>query len=86
MIECWHSISFRTKIFFSRVYSLNCPTSDKEPWPDDSKDHHEDKDQEIHLQGAFDQAAEDLIKRVKHAIANGEGCQVFNYRYVYLLC
>ncbi|CAB4274591.1 unnamed protein product [Prunus armeniaca] len=44
---------------------------------DDSKDHHEDKDQEIHLQGAFDQAAEDLIKRVKHAIANGEGCQVF---------
>ncbi|CAL2249048.1 unnamed protein product [Prunus armeniaca] len=44
---------------------------------DDSKDHHEDKDQEIHLQGAFDQAAEDLIKRVKHAIANGEGCRVF---------
>ncbi|KAL6287106.1 hypothetical protein ACE6H2_011496 [Prunus campanulata] len=44
---------------------------------DDGKDHHEDKDQEIHLQGAFDQAAEDLIKRVKHAIASGEGCQVF---------
>ncbi|XP_008229748.1 PREDICTED: endoplasmic reticulum-Golgi intermediate compartment protein 3 [Prunus mume] len=44
---------------------------------DDSKDHHEDKDQEIHLQGAFDQAAEDLIKRVKHGIANGEGCRVF---------
>ncbi|KAM1411834.1 hypothetical protein ACFX15_023721 [Malus domestica] len=44
---------------------------------DDGKDHHDDKDKEVHPQGAFDQAAEDLIKRVKHAIANGEGCRVF---------
>ncbi|CAN6701742.1 unnamed protein product [Malus baccata var. baccata] len=44
---------------------------------DDDKDNHDDKDQEIHSQGGFDQAAEDLIKRVKHAIANGEGCRVF---------
>ncbi|CAN6574033.1 unnamed protein product [Malus baccata var. baccata] len=44
---------------------------------DDGKDNHDDKDQEIHSQGGFDQAAEDLIKRVKHAIANGEGCRVF---------
>ncbi|CAN6707887.1 unnamed protein product [Malus baccata var. baccata] len=48
-----------------------------EPWPDDGKDHHDNKDKEVHPQGAFDQAAEDLIKRVKHAIANGEGCRVF---------
>ncbi|KAB2613410.1 endoplasmic reticulum-Golgi intermediate compartment protein 3-like [Pyrus ussuriensis x Pyrus communis] len=44
---------------------------------DDGNDNHDDKDQEIHSQGTFDQAAEDLIKRVKHAIANGEGCRVF---------
>ncbi|XP_027064011.1 uncharacterized protein [Coffea arabica] len=42
----------------------------------DDKDHHDDQDQKVHLQG-FDKEAEDMIKRVKQALANGEGCRVY---------
>nr|XP_027101775.1 endoplasmic reticulum-Golgi intermediate compartment protein 3-like [Coffea arabica] len=37
---------------------------------------HDDQDQKVHLQG-FDKEAEDMIKRVKQALANGEGCRVY---------
>ncbi|CAK9176466.1 unnamed protein product [Ilex paraguariensis] len=43
---------------------------------DDHKDHHEDSDKKIHLHG-FDQDAENMIKKVKQALANGEGCRVY---------
>ncbi|XAR57671.1 hypothetical protein NMG60_11025913 [Bertholletia excelsa] len=42
---------------------------------DGDKDHHEDSDHKIH-QG-FDQDTESMIKRVKQALANKEGCQVY---------
>ncbi|CAL5340627.1 unnamed protein product [Camellia sinensis] len=40
------------------------------------KDNHEDSDQKNHLHG-FDQDAETMIKKVKQALANGEGCRVY---------
>ncbi|XP_062009194.1 uncharacterized protein LOC133725830 isoform X2 [Rosa rugosa] len=40
---------------------------------DDGKEHH----QENHLHGAFDLAAEELIKKVKKALDDGEGCRVY---------
>ncbi|KAK4342441.1 hypothetical protein RND71_038257 [Anisodus tanguticus] len=43
---------------------------------DDDKDHHDDSDNKTHLQG-FDQDAENLIKKVKQALAHGEGCRVY---------
>ncbi|KAK3024037.1 hypothetical protein RJ639_044139 [Escallonia herrerae] len=43
---------------------------------DDGKDHHEDSNHKFHLQG-FDQDAENMIKKVKQAMANGEGCRVY---------
>ncbi|KAG8646412.1 endoplasmic reticulum-Golgi intermediate compartment protein 3 [Manihot esculenta] len=43
---------------------------------DDDKDHHEDSDTKLHAHG-FDQEAETLIKKVKNAMANGEGCRVY---------
>ncbi|KAF2288810.1 hypothetical protein GH714_014438 [Hevea brasiliensis] len=43
---------------------------------DDDKDHHEDSDTNLHAHG-FDQAAESMIKKVKQALANGEGCRVY---------
>lgn len=43
---------------------------------DGDKDHHEDSDQKLHLNG-FDQDAENMIKKVKQALANGEGCRVY---------
>lgn len=44
-------------------------------WTDDSNDHHEESSQEKHEHG-FGPDAEKMIKNVKHAIQNGEGCQV----------
>ncbi|KAF5459550.1 hypothetical protein F2P56_023485 [Juglans regia] len=41
---------------------------------DGDKDQHEDSDQKIH---GFDQAAENMVKKVKQALAHGEGCQIF---------
>nr|XP_011467640.1 PREDICTED: endoplasmic reticulum-Golgi intermediate compartment protein 3 isoform X1 [Fragaria vesca subsp. vesca] len=41
---------------------------------DDGKEHH---DKENHLHGAFDTAAEELIKKVKQALDDGEGCRVY---------
>lgn len=41
---------------------------------DGDKDQHEDFDQKLHF---FDEAAEAMIKKVKQAIAHGEGCRVF---------
>ncbi|GAA0169171.1 hypothetical protein LIER_23714 [Lithospermum erythrorhizon] len=43
---------------------------------DDPKDHHEDSDKKVHLQ-SFDKDAEDMIKKVKQALADGEGCRVY---------
>ncbi|KAK3037417.1 hypothetical protein RJ639_030179 [Escallonia herrerae] len=49
---------------------------EKEHKHDDGKDHHEDLNHKFHLQG-FDQDAENMIKNVKQAMANGEGCRVY---------
>ncbi|KAK6116178.1 hypothetical protein DH2020_008447 [Rehmannia glutinosa] len=43
---------------------------------DDLKDHHEESDHKIKLQ-SLDEEAENMIKKVKHALANGEGCRVY---------
>ncbi|KAJ7960193.1 Endoplasmic reticulum-Golgi intermediate compartment protein 3 [Quillaja saponaria] len=43
---------------------------------DGGKDHHEESKEKIHLQ-EFDQDTENTIKKVKHALENGEGCQVY---------
>ncbi|KAJ0028128.1 hypothetical protein Pint_35893 [Pistacia integerrima] len=40
------------------------------------KGHHEDSDEKLHAFG-FDQASENLIKKVKQALENGEGCRVY---------
>ncbi|KAL3363601.1 hypothetical protein AABB24_012721 [Solanum stoloniferum] len=48
---------------------------EKEHKHDDHKDHHDDSDNKTHMQG-FDQDAENLIKKVKQALAHGEGCRV----------
>lgn len=42
----------------------------------DIKDKHEDSKQKSHLQ-SFDEETENIIKKVKQAMANGEGCRVF---------
>ncbi|XP_021907303.1 endoplasmic reticulum-Golgi intermediate compartment protein 3 [Carica papaya] len=42
----------------------------------DDKEHHEDSDHTLHTLG-FDQDAEKMIKKVKEALANGEGCRVY---------
>lgn len=42
------------------------------------KDHDEKSGHENHLQG-LDESAENLIKRVKQALASGEGCRVLHY-------
>ncbi|KAL3363600.1 hypothetical protein AABB24_012721 [Solanum stoloniferum] len=49
---------------------------EKEHKHDDHKDHHDDSDNKTHMQG-FDQDAENLIKKVKQALAHGEGCRVY---------
>ncbi|KAK4594158.1 hypothetical protein RGQ29_018014 [Quercus rubra] len=41
---------------------------------DGNKDEHEDSDQKFQF---FDQAAENMIKKVKQALAHGEGCRVY---------
>ncbi|GFQ01195.1 cop9 signalosome complex subunit 3 [Phtheirospermum japonicum] len=43
---------------------------------DDQKDHHEESDHKIKLQN-LDEKAKNMIKKVKHALANGEGCRVY---------
>ncbi|KAL3634054.1 hypothetical protein CASFOL_021108 [Castilleja foliolosa] len=43
---------------------------------EDQKDHHEESDHKIKLQN-LDEEAENLIKKVKHALAIGEGCRVY---------
>ncbi|GFQ07679.1 uncharacterized isomerase bh0283 [Phtheirospermum japonicum] len=42
----------------------------------DQKDHHEESDHKIKLQN-LDEEAKNMIKKVKHALANGEGCRVY---------
>ncbi|KAL0368870.1 UNVERIFIED_CONTAM: Endoplasmic reticulum-Golgi intermediate compartment protein 3 [Sesamum calycinum] len=42
----------------------------------DNKDHHEESDHKIKLH-TLDEGAENMIKNVKHALANGEGCRVY---------
>lgn len=46
-------------------------------WPDDNKDHKDDIDEKLHAFG-FDEAAENMIKKVKHALESGEGCRVLS--------
>ncbi|XP_047169248.1 endoplasmic reticulum-Golgi intermediate compartment protein 3 [Vigna umbellata] len=43
---------------------------------DDHKDHDEHSEQKIHLQN-LDESTENIIKKVKEAIKNGEGCRVY---------
>ncbi|KAL9361208.1 hypothetical protein Peur_043993 [Populus x canadensis] len=43
---------------------------------DHNKDHHEDSQAKQHMHG-FDDAAETMVKKVKQALANGEGCRVY---------
>ncbi|KAI9107247.1 hypothetical protein K1719_021856 [Acacia pycnantha] len=43
---------------------------------DHGKDHHEDSENKIHLQG-FDESTENTVKKVKEAIANREGCRIY---------
>ncbi|KAK8672714.1 hypothetical protein V6N13_111078 [Hibiscus sabdariffa] len=43
---------------------------------DDEKEHHDDSDKKLHAFG-FDQEAENMIKKVKQALENGEGCRVY---------
>ncbi|TKY47908.1 Endoplasmic reticulum-Golgi intermediate compartment protein 3 [Spatholobus suberectus] len=43
---------------------------------DDNKDHHEHSEQKIHLQN-LDESTENIIKKVKEALKNGEGCRVY---------
>ncbi|CAN1853731.1 Endoplasmic reticulum-Golgi intermediate compartment protein 3 [Linum perenne] len=40
------------------------------------KDHQDDLDQQLHMQG-FDEEAENMIKKMKQALTNGEGCRVY---------
>ncbi|KNA25549.1 hypothetical protein SOVF_005850 [Spinacia oleracea] len=42
----------------------------------DIKDKHEDSKQKSHLQ-SFDEETENIIKKVKQAMANGEGCRIY---------
>ncbi|CAN1142276.1 Endoplasmic reticulum-Golgi intermediate compartment protein 3 [Linum perenne] len=42
----------------------------------DDKDHQDDLDQQLHMQG-FDEEAENMIKKMKQALTNGEGCRVY---------
>ncbi|KAL2455364.1 endoplasmic reticulum-Golgi intermediate compartment protein 3 [Forsythia ovata] len=46
------------------------------PKANDHKDHHEESNHKIELH-SFDKVAENMIERVKHALANGEGCRVY---------
>lgn len=43
---------------------------------DDHKDQHEDSKSKSHLQ-SFDQETENTVKKVKQALANGEGCRIY---------
>ncbi|KAJ6408480.1 hypothetical protein OIU84_011740 [Salix udensis] len=43
---------------------------------DHDKDHHDDSHAKQHTHG-FDDAAETMVKKVKQALANGEGCRVY---------
>jgi hypothetical protein len=45
---------------------------------DGEKGHHGEAEQKLHLQG-FDEDAEHMIKRVKQALADGEGCRVYGH-------
>ncbi|KAL3622990.1 hypothetical protein CASFOL_031806 [Castilleja foliolosa] len=47
---------------------------------EDQKDHHEESDHKIKLQN-LDEEAENMIKKVKHALAIGEGCRYLNDRF-----
>ncbi|CAI0406743.1 unnamed protein product [Linum tenue] len=42
----------------------------------DDKDHNHDPEQKLHSHG-FDEDAENLIKKVKQALTDGEGCRVY---------
>lgn len=55
-------------------------------WTDDNKDHdhhHEHSEQKIHLQN-LDESTENIIKKVKEALKNGEGCRVWILQLPYM--
>ncbi|KAL3633368.1 hypothetical protein CASFOL_022895 [Castilleja foliolosa] len=54
---------------------------------EDQKDHHEESDHKIKLQN-LDEEAENMIKKVKHALAIGEGCRllVMVFNIVGIIC
>lgn len=85
MIEASHAFAILQDSPYSLILLLKYQISDRDPWPDGDKDHHEHS-HENHLGGAFDQAAEDMIKKVKQALSNGEGCRVFHHGAICLLC
>lgn len=43
---------------------------------DEEKDHHDDSNHAVHAH-SFDQDAENMVKKVKQALANEEGCRVY---------
>ncbi|MBA0861055.1 hypothetical protein Goshw_023973, partial [Gossypium schwendimanii] len=43
---------------------------------DDENEHHDDADKKLHALG-FNEEAENMIKKVKKALDNGEGCRVY---------
>lgn len=45
----------------------------------DDNDHHDDSHEKLHASG-FDDASENMIKKVKKALANGEGCRVLLFK------
>ncbi|KAF3632652.1 putative WD repeat-containing protein 26-like isoform X1 [Capsicum annuum] len=79
-----HEVDLDTNIWKLRLNSEGHITGteylsdlvEKEHKYDDHKGNHDDSDNKVHLQG-FDRDAENMIKRVKQALANGEGCRVY---------
>ncbi|THG16677.1 hypothetical protein TEA_011393 [Camellia sinensis var. sinensis] len=65
-----HEVDLDTNIW----KDLNAPPQRYDK--DGDKDNHEDSDQKNHLHG-FDQDAETMIKKVKQALGNREGCRVY---------
>ncbi|KAL4352660.1 hypothetical protein GQ457_06G034320 [Hibiscus cannabinus] len=49
---------------------------EKEHHGDGEKEHHDDAEKKLHALG-FNQDAENMIKKVKQALDNGEGCRVY---------
>ncbi|XP_048327410.2 uncharacterized protein LOC107416787 isoform X2 [Ziziphus jujuba] len=62
--------------YLSDLVEKEHATHDHDHGKEHDKDHDEKSGHENHLQG-LDESAENLIKRVKQALASGEGCRVY---------